>query len=87
MSDIVEKYSINDELSLKERLKIKNRRQYLLRKQAGKIELKNKNKSSKDPTIPEPTGKKGRPSNKYTKTEFLELLEENNKLKEQLQFG
>ena len=87
MSDIVEKYSINDELSLKERLKIKNRRQYLLRKQAGKIELKNKNKSSKDPTIQGPTGKKGRPSNKYTKTEFLELLEENNKLKEQLQFG
>ena len=86
MSDIVEKYSINDELSLKERLKVKNRRQYLLRKQAGKIELKNKNKSSKD-QIPEPTGKRGRPSNKYTKTEFLELLEENNKLKEQLQFG
>ena len=37
MSDIVEKYSINDELSLKKRLKIKSRRQYLLRKQAGKI--------------------------------------------------
>ena len=83
MSEIIEKYNSSEELSLKERIKIKNRRQYLLRKKAGKLQLKNKYTTSKSEELPEPTGKRGKPTNRYTKDEFIKLLEDNKILRQQ----
>ena len=85
MDEIIGKYGTN-ELSLKERIRIKNRRQYLKRKESGKVPLKNIN-LSKDDKMPPPTGYKGRPQGKYLKDEVIKLIQENQRLKKELEIN